>query len=102
MLVTLRGKGVTEQMRPQSKNKQTAKKRGKTRATKSWLDLVLHVIALKSGVSFLDQSQSEVMQNQCNPELLSTQLRIVLNELPWELCFSRVFINFKIVTSCNN
>ena len=38
MLVTLRGKGVTEQMRPQSKNKQTAKsagKRGKTRATKS-------------------------------------------------------------------
>ena len=25
MLVTLRGKGVTEQMRPQSKNKQTAK-----------------------------------------------------------------------------
>ena len=45
---------------------------GKTRATKSWLGLVLYLIGRESGASFLNQSQSEVKQNRCNPRLLST------------------------------
>ena len=32
----------------------------------------LHLIGLESGVSFLDQSQSKVKQNQSNPGVLST------------------------------
>ena len=46
------------------------KKRGKTRATKSWLALVLHLI-WKIGASFLDQSLSKTMQKQNNPGLHS-------------------------------
>ena len=38
--------------------------------TKSRLVLVLHMIGLEGGASFLDQSQSAVKQNQCNPGLL--------------------------------
>ena len=34
------------------------------RANKSWLLLVLHLIGWESGASFLDQSQSELKQNQ--------------------------------------
>ena len=45
-------------------NKCLRKMRGKTRATTSWLMLVLHLIGL------LDQSQSEVKQNQCHPGFL--------------------------------
>ena len=45
---------------------------GKTRATKSWLALVLYLIGRESGASFLNQSQSEVKQNRCNPRLFST------------------------------
>ena len=43
-------------------------KRGKTRATKSWL----RPTGWEDDASFLDQSQSEVKQNQCNPRLIST------------------------------
>ena len=35
------------------------------------LPLVLHLIGWEGGVGFLDQSQSEVKQNQSNPGLLS-------------------------------
>ena len=54
------------------KNMQTPLKRGKTRVTESWLVLVLHLIGWVGGASFLDQSQSEVEQNQWNLGLLST------------------------------
>ena len=37
-------------------------KRGKTRVTKSWLFLVLHLIGWEGVTSFLDQSQGEVKQ----------------------------------------
>ena len=47
-------------------------KRGKRRAAKLWLVLVLHLIGWESGASFFDQSQREVKQNQSNPWLLST------------------------------
>ena len=46
--------------------------RGKTRVTKSQLVLVLYLIFSDGCTSFLDQSQSVVKQNQCNPGLLST------------------------------
>ena len=46
-------------------------KRGKTRATKSWLISVLLPIGWESRASYLDQSQSEVRQNQCNPGKIS-------------------------------
>ena len=42
----------------------TDAKRGKTRATKSQLFLVLLLIGWKSGASFVNQSQSLVTQNQ--------------------------------------
>ena len=41
----------------------------KIAATKSWLVLVLHPIGWESDASFLNQSQSEVKQNQWNPAL---------------------------------
>ena len=53
-------------------------KRGKARVTKSWLMLVLHLIGWGSGASFEDQSQSKVKQNQCNPGLLLTLLKMSL------------------------
>ena len=34
-------------------------KRGKTRATKSWLVLIQFLIGWKSGASFVDQSQNQ-------------------------------------------
>ena len=46
-------------------------KRGKTRATKLWLISVLLPIGWESRASYLDQSQSEVRQNQCNPGKIS-------------------------------
>ena len=36
--------------------------------TKSRLVLVLRLIGYEDGASFLDQSQSVVKQNQCNPD----------------------------------
>ena len=50
------------------KENPTCLKRGKTRATKSWLVLVLQL----SVESFLDESQREVRQKQSNAGLLST------------------------------
>ena len=47
-------------------------KRRKTRVTKSQLVLVLYLIGLEGGASFLDHSQSTVKQNQFNQRLLST------------------------------
>ena len=58
-------------------------KRGKTRATPSWLVLVLHLIGWESGASCLDQSQIEVKQNQCNPGWLSTLSWKWLHESFW-------------------
>ena len=51
-------------------------KRRETRATESWLVLVLHLIGWESDASYLDQLQSEVRQNQSNPVLLSIQLHL--------------------------
>ena len=51
-------------------------KRRETRATESWLVLVLHLIGWESDAGYLDQSQSEVRQNQSNPVLLSIQLHL--------------------------
>ena len=45
------------------KARENAGKRGKTRVTKSWLVLLLHLIGWKSGASFLGKSQSKVKQN---------------------------------------
>ena len=51
-------------------NKCLRKMRGKTRATTSWLMLVLHLIGWWAARVLLDQSQSEVKQNQCHPGFL--------------------------------
>ena len=62
--------------------------RGKTRVTKSWLVLVLHLIGWERGASFLDQSQSKVTQNRCNPRLLS--------KLNWKLlCRQKQFLSIQ-------
>ena len=62
--------------------------RGKTRVTKSWLVLVLHLIGWERGVSFLDQPKSKVTQNQCNPRLLS--------KLNWKLlCKQKQFLSIQ-------
>ena len=62
--------------------------RGKTRVTKSWLVLVLHLIGWERGASFLDQSKSNVTQNQCNPRLLS--------KLNWKLlCRQKQFLSIQ-------
>ena len=45
-------------------------KRGKTRAPKSCLFSVLHLIGWKCGTSFLNQSHSKVKQNESSPGLL--------------------------------
>ena len=47
-------------------------KHGEMWATKLWLVLVLYLIGWDGGTTFLDQSQSEVKQNQCYVRLLST------------------------------
>ena len=48
--------------------------RGKTRVIKSWLvSLALNLTGWESGASFLNQSHSEVIQNQSNPKWSSTQ-----------------------------
>ena len=54
----------------------TQNKNNQTRATESWLVLVLHLIGWESDASYLDQLQSEVRQNQSNPVLLSIQLHL--------------------------
>ena len=50
----------------------TGAKRGKTRATKSRLVLVLYLIGWEGDARFLNQSQSIVKQDQSNSGLLST------------------------------
>ena len=46
--------------------------------TKSPLVLVLPVIGSESGLNYLDQSQSEVKRNKCNPGFLfHTQLKLL-------------------------
>ena len=67
------------------KNRPNILKRGKTRASKSCLVLVLHLIGWESGVRFLDQSQSEVKQNHSNPGKLST---LSWKCLYWEEAFT--------------
>ena len=52
---------------------------GKTRVTKSWLVVVLYLIGLKNGASFLDQSQSEVKQKPKQSRItFDTQFKISL------------------------
>ena len=46
------------------------KKRGRT--SRDWLHVVVYLIGRESDVSFLDQSQSKVKQNQSSTGLLST------------------------------
>ena len=48
--------------------------RKKTRVTKSWLVLVLHLIDCESGASFLDQSQSELSKYNYYSNLLAAGL----------------------------
>ena len=68
----------------QSKYMSAGAKRGKTRASKSQLVLVLLVIGWKSGARFLSQSQSVAMQNQSNREItFDTQLKTLLT-LKWK------------------
>ena len=53
--------------------------RGKMWVSKSRLVLVVHLIGWEDGVSFLDQSQSEVTHNQNIPEFtFDTHFKIVL------------------------
>ena len=53
--------------------------RGKMWVSKSRLVLVVRLIGWEDGVSFLDQSQSEVTQNQNIPEFtFDTHFKIVL------------------------
>lgn len=47
-------------------------KRGKTRVTKSWIALILHLIGGERGASFLDQSQSNVKQTHAIPVTFDT------------------------------
>ena len=55
-------------------------KQSKTRATKLWLVLVLHLIGWESGASFLDQSQSKkAKQSQITFE---SKLKSVLHTYP--------------------
>ena len=58
-----RGKSLWELMR---NNQTNCQKRGKRRATKSWLISVLLLIGRAGGASFLGQSQSELKQNRYN------------------------------------
>ena len=52
--------------------------RGKQQMTKPLLVLVLPVIGSESGLNYLDQSQSEVKRNKCNPGFLfHTQLKLL-------------------------
>ena len=75
-------------MRIQNNNKKNNNlpKARENAGTKSWLVLVLHLIGrereIERGVSFLDQSQSKIKQNQCNPGLLSA--------LNWKLLHQNV------------
>ena len=62
----------SEYKQPTTKTRENAGKRGKTRVTKAWLVLVLHLIGGKGGASFLDQSQGEIKQKQSNLQLLTT------------------------------
>ena len=53
---------------------------GKTRAAKTWLVWVWIPIGSESGASFVNQSQSVVMQNQSKREItFDTQLKTSLN-----------------------
>ena len=46
--------------------------------TKPLLVLVMHVIGSENGLNYLDQSQSEVKLNKCNPGFLfHTQLKLL-------------------------
>ena len=57
----------------------TGAKRGKTRACKTRSVLVLHLIGWESGASFVNHSQSVVMQNQSKREItFDTQLKSAL------------------------
>ena len=57
----------------------TGAKRGKTRAVKTQLALVLIPIGYESGASFVNQSQSVVMQNQSKREItFDTQFKTSL------------------------
>ena len=62
-----------------SENEKTGK-----RENAGCLVLVIHLIGLESGASFLDQLQREVKQNQGNPGLLST--------LFWKLLYLAISI----------
>ena len=59
----------------------TGAKRGKTRAAKTRLVLVGIPIGWESGASFVNQSQSAVMQNQSKREItFDSQLKTALRD----------------------
>ena len=69
-------KGKYSENHENSKEKQANRQKcGKTRMTKSWLVLVLHLIGWESGPGFWDQSQRKVKQNQYKLKFLSTVAR---------------------------
>ena len=82
-------------------------KRGKTRVTKSWLFLFLHLIGWEGVTSFLDQSQGEVKQNHAlqfdidSWKLLYRLLQIRTLEVTVLLqCFSARLFSVNFFHSC--
>ena len=67
-------KGINEKSNEKTRN---CLKRGKMRVTK------LHLIGWEGGASSLDQSQSEVKQDQWDPGSFETQLKIAVIHLVW-------------------
>ena len=61
-------------------------------STKSWLVLVFRPIGWESGTSFLDQSQSQMKQNQCNAGLIRHYWKELYPAVYiWEICSSVFF-----------
>ena len=69
---------VQEANKYEEKNGANCHQRGKLRMTEPLLVLILPMIGSDSGLSYLDQSQSEVKRNKCNPGFLfHTQLKLL-------------------------
>ena len=70
----------------------------KTRVTKSWLVLVLHLIDCESGASFLDQSQSELSKYNYYSNLLAAGLNTQILVISTWQGFPRNWHNFQLVS----
>ena len=67
------------------------------RVTNSRLVLVKHLIGWEGGTSFLDQSESEVKQNHCNPRLLWTFETTVQIALIYSVNLPLVLVTYSYV-----